>query len=364
MELDNSSCVTDFVIYESTMIVFSATNGLSVVVCIFAIILVSALRLYKKPVYRLALYQVVASLTFAISCVVGVIFINYNEAPQIYSRLCVAFGFWYLFTQNLKLFSTLWLTFHLFCFAVFSKNMKKFEPFYVLSSVLMSAILSIVPLITDSYGFNGVTCWIRGKNENCSSYRRTDREIIEQYTLWYGPSTTLLVMESAVLLIMVAVLVCRYRRRTKYEVSANREDQNWRAAKQLLPLVAYPMLFCVLIIPPIVFNAYTYTPQPPSQALIYVSVSSVAAWSLSAGTTLILHVILSAACSTRKRRAKPREKKSGQQSDRIENEGANTVHYDTTKDVNSETYFSMPKDSLGIEQSTNAHTTCYVLSDI
>ena len=349
----NSSCVTqsDVPIYQSTMIVFSATNGLSVVVCLFASILVGVLKLYKKPVYRLALYQVLASLTFAIACVVGVIFINYNEAPEVYSRLCVAVGFWYLFTQNLKLYSTLWLTFHLFCFAVFSKNMKKFEPFYVMSSLLISTILSIVPLITDSYGFNGVTCWIREQDENCSSYRRTDIEIIEQYTLWYGPSTTLLVIESVVLLIMVAILVCRFRRRTKHEGTPVREDQNRRAAKQLLPLVAYPMLFCVLIIPPIVFNAYTYTPQPPSPVLIYVSVSSVAAWSLSAGTTLILHVILSAACS-RKRRSKPREKINHTTLPRlIENEGTNTVHNDTL-DVNSDTHFSMPKDSLSIELST------------
>ena len=350
--MNSSSCVTDVAIYASTMIVFSATNGLSMAVCLLAIILVGALKLYKKPVYRLALYQVVASLSFATACVVGVIFINYNEAPEVYSRLCVAVGFWYLLTQNLMLFSTLWLTFHLFCFAVFYKNMKKFELFYIVSSLLISAIFSIVPLITDvSYGFNGVTCWIRVRNENCSSYRRTDIEIIEQFTLWYGPSTTLLVIESTVLLIMVAILVCRYRRRIKYSgESVNHEDQNWKAAKQLLPLAVYPMLFCVLIIPPIVFNAYTYTPQPPSPALIYAGVTSVAAWSLSAGTTLILHVILSAACS-RKRRTKPREKRH--QSDLIEDEGVNTVNKDTL-DVPSDTYFSMPKESVGIELSTNS----------
>ena len=235
------------------MIVFSATNGLSVVVCLFAIILVSVLKLYRKAVYRLALYQVVASLTFAIACVVGVIFINYNKAPEVYSRLCVAVGLWYLFTQNLKLFSTLWLTFHLFCFAVFYKNMKKLELLYVFTSLLISAIFSVVPLMTDSYGFNGLTCWIRDRDDNCSG-RRTDVEIIEQFTLWYGPSTTLLLMESTVLLVMVVILGYRLRRRTKHEGATSSEDQNWKAVKQLLPLIAYPILFCILIIPPLVFN--------------------------------------------------------------------------------------------------------------
>ena len=348
--MNNSTCSANVTIYASTMIVLSATNGLSIMVCLLAIILVGALKLYKKPVYRLALYQVVASLSFATACVVGVLFINYNEAPEVYSRLCVAVGFWFLFAQNLMLFSTLWLTFHLFCFAVFYRNMKKYELFYIVSSLLISAIFSIVPLITDvSYGFNGLTCWIRVRNENCSSYRRTDIEIIEQFTLWYGPSTTLLVIESTVLLIMLAILVCRFRRRIKYEAIASRGDQNLKAAKQMLPLAVYPMLFCVLIIPPIVFNAYTYTPQPPNTALIYVAVISGAAWSLSAGTTLILHVILSAVY-TRKRHNcyKSQERRHHLfKSDLIEDEGAKTMLCDTQVDGISETYFSIPKESVG-----------------
>ncbi|KAL5500639.1 hypothetical protein EMCRGX_G012231 [Ephydatia muelleri] len=48
----------------------------------------------------------------------------------------------------------------------------------------------ITTSLADSYGFNGVTCWIREQDENCSSYRRTDIEIIEQYTLCFDAFDT------------------------------------------------------------------------------------------------------------------------------------------------------------------------------
>ena len=344
----NSSCVTE--VYASAMTVLSSANALSVVVCLSAIILVVVLKLYKKTVYRLALYQVVASLCFAMSCVMGIIFINYNQNPELYRRLCIAVAFWSLFAENLKLFSTLWLTVHLFCLAVFYKNMKRFESVYVLSSLLISATFSIIPLITNTYGFNGVTCWIRESSDNCSLYKSTIEEIVEQHTLWYGPSTILLLMESAVLLTTVIVLVCRYRRRKRQQVVTNREDQNWRAAKQLLPLAAYPMLFLVLIIPPLVFNAYTYTPQPPSPVLLYVAVGSGATWSLSAGTTLILHVLLSMTCS-RKCCTMSRKKRYHSRSNLIDTEQENTMHCDTLSH-NSDTYFSIPKPSVEVGPTT------------
>ena len=124
-----------------------ATNGVSVLMCLLAAILVFVLKLHKKVVYRLALYQVFASLSFAMSQIVQVIY-NYVS----YNRLCIAFGWLGLYTEWVKLLFTMWVTFHLFCFAILHKNLQKLEVFYVATSLLVPAMIACVPLMSNAYG--------------------------------------------------------------------------------------------------------------------------------------------------------------------------------------------------------------------
>ena len=131
---------------NSFQILFTATNGASVLVCVVATILLLALHLYTKVVYRLALYQVLAALAFATVQTLQVVFVNYDV------HVCVAMGWLTLCTLWTKLVSTCWATFHLFCFAVLHKNLKKLEVLYVVTSLLVPAGVASVPLISDTYG--------------------------------------------------------------------------------------------------------------------------------------------------------------------------------------------------------------------
>ena len=93
-----------------------------------AAILVPHLELYKKHVYRLALYQVLSALAMALVFIMQVMFINYDDSPYIYGQIYIpVFIFLGLYTEWIKLLFTMWVTFHLFCFAVLHKNMKKLE---------------------------------------------------------------------------------------------------------------------------------------------------------------------------------------------------------------------------------------------
>eukprot|EP00731_Ephydatia_muelleri_P038202 Em0678g2a len=132
-------------------VVFSSAHGVSVVVCLLAAILV--LRL-KTLVYRLALYQVLSALAMASVGALQVMrFINYaDESSDIYLRICTAIGFLEVYTEWMKLLFTTWVTFHLFCFAVFHKNMKKLEALYVVTSLLVPALIAALLLVTQTYG--------------------------------------------------------------------------------------------------------------------------------------------------------------------------------------------------------------------
>ena len=112
---------------SSSHAVIAATNSVSVLVCLLAAILVLVLKLHKKLVYRLALYQVLSSLLLATVTALQVIFINYNESQTVYLRVCTAVAWFMVYSQWMKLLFTMWVTFHLFCFAVLHKNLQKLE---------------------------------------------------------------------------------------------------------------------------------------------------------------------------------------------------------------------------------------------
>ena len=61
------------------IIFFTASNGISVFVCLLAAVLVFILALHRNVVYRLALYQVLAALALATVEVLEIIFINDSE---------------------------------------------------------------------------------------------------------------------------------------------------------------------------------------------------------------------------------------------------------------------------------------------
>ena len=145
---------------------FVVANGVSVLVCLLAAILVLRLKLYKKTRVPIdSLSSTVASSTAMVVMVIrdmviwpvmciGDTFINYDDSPNIYGRICTVFGFLTLYTEWMKLLFTMWVTFHLFCFAVLHKNLKKLEVLYVVTSLLVPALIAAFPLITHTYGLN------------------------------------------------------------------------------------------------------------------------------------------------------------------------------------------------------------------
>eukprot|EP00731_Ephydatia_muelleri_P020683 Em0013g410a len=148
--------------------IIAVTNSVSALVCLLAVILVFRLKLYKKVVYRLALYQVLASLILATVAALQVIVVNDRKNPIVYGRVCVAIGWFLMYSQWMKLLFTTWVTFHLFCFAVLHINWKKLEVLYVVTSLLVPTIIAAVPLVTSSYGpsADGVICNIYANNSS------------------------------------------------------------------------------------------------------------------------------------------------------------------------------------------------------
>ena len=276
--------------------VLAVANGVSVLVCLLAAILLCCLKLYKKLVYRLALYQVLSALVLASVGAMQVVFINYDELPTIYRRLCTAFGFLAVYTEWTKLLFTMWVTFHLFCFAVLHKNLKKLEVLYVVTSLLVPALIAIVPLVTRAYGLSsdGSICYI---------YANTSVAFIERLALWDGPAMLMLIAASTAMVVMVTKLTSQVCRRSKYEPITDRA-QFTKALKQLLPLAAFPILFFILEIPVFIFHVYTTQHSTPNEGMYIAYVVCIALWSASSGATVIIHISVVRICG---RRHKPKK---------------------------------------------------------
>ena len=310
--MNNSSSCNAYSPVGSAII--AVPYGIALVVCLLAMVLVCALKLYRKPVYRLALYQVVAASAYAALILLEpLIFLNNDmvDDPDTFKPLCKTAATLDLYIAWTKVLLALCVTIHLFCFVVFHKNLKKFEVVYIAVSLGIPGMIIIAPHATQTFGLSGSWCWIQGWKDNCPEDPLLVGAI-EQYVLWFGSTTLILVVEMAAMITMVIIL---YRRSQGRSLVADNgkgasvgftcvgdEDQIRKALRQVFPLAVYPVLFSVFSVLPFAYRVYD---GPASVGLTVASGSSPAGWSLSVGITLIVHISL--AMRGKRRRAKLRQ---------------------------------------------------------
>ena len=184
-----------------------------------------------------------SSLAFATVEGLQIIFIHHKKGAT--DSLCTAFGWLVVYTQSAKVLFTMWVTFHLFCFTVFYKNLYKLEVLYVVTSLVVPAVIACVPLVTRS---------------------------------------------SAAAVIMVKSLACRLC--LEYELNRG-SGQFWTALKQLLPLIAFPILFFAFMMPVFILDIYLVKSTLSANKLLTLSVRVfIVLWSMSSGVTLIIHILV------------------------------------------------------------------------
>ena len=316
-------------------------NALSVFVCLLAAILVFILGLHDKIVYRLALYQVLAALVIAIAQLLQVLIGNAK-----YNSVCIALGWFGMYFQWVKLLFTVWTTFHLFCFAILHKNLKKLEVLYAVTSLLVPIVIAAVPLITHSYGYSSVDgCYIPAYAGNVT----LNNAIIERFALWDGPAMVILLVLSITMAVMVTKLGGRVYGRLQYEQITD-GDQFSKALKQLLPLAAFPILFFLFTY----HYSYMTSTIPlslhatPNENVILTADIFIFLWSLTSGLTLIVHitVVRVPVCIRCCRSVKKKEHAPAPVSSYLDVTFGNALGSKDRKPVNSNTSFPLPNNSI------------------
>ena len=226
----NSS--NDIVSTSRARIIFSTITCVSLLACLLAAILVFGLRLHRKVVYRLALYQVLSSLALSVVWLfTNIDYFRYNDDPYAYGHFCLALGWFDLYCEWMKLLFTMWVTFHLFCFAVLHKNLKRLEVLYVVTSLVIPAVIASVPLTNHTYASTGI-CYISGPANDSHHVG-----LIEKIAFWDAPAMVILLAASTAMITMVIKLLRNVLHLHVHEPITN-GDQFTKALKQLLPFTA------------------------------------------------------------------------------------------------------------------------------
>eukprot|EP00731_Ephydatia_muelleri_P013036 Em0007g346a len=270
-------------------IAFTVINVVSVLVCLLTTILVFHLKLHRSFVYRLALCQVLSALLFAAVESLQIIFVNYRTNPEVYGRVCTAIGFFGMYTRWVKLLFTMWVTFHLVCFAVLRKSLEKLEVLYVVTSLLVPVVIVAVPLMTNTYRLSTFHsyCYIYSDNQQIES--------AERLALWDVPAMVILMAVFIAMLVVMKRVANHLCRRQSYEsiTSFGGGEVFWRVFKQLLPLTAFPIIFFIFILPALIFHIYAAKNSQSNRdgALIIPAVIFISLWSLASGVTLMIHLL-------------------------------------------------------------------------
>ena len=260
--MNESNCSNDSRSFSSSernrILVAAATSGTcSLLFCTLAVSILIALRLYKHLVYRLAMYQMFGAGLLGLSN--GMLFMLYGYSDNLYYHVSCKFtAFFTQYCTWVEIIFTGWLTFHLFCYIIYFKNFKRLECLYIASAIVVPMLFNWIPFINDSYDLSGAWCFIHSsKEDNCTELRFIEG-IVEQFVLFYGPATIFLALQIIAVSTIFAVLL---RRVCKSSASGDREplyDKNkyFQVIKQLLPLLAYPIIYSVCFLSPLINRLY------------------------------------------------------------------------------------------------------------
>ena len=331
--------------------VFGGVGIFSTLLCFIALFITCYYdyRLYKRFVHRLVIYQLLSAIIFSLVCSAELSFLNYdyNDSSMMMKALCGAVGFILNVTVGIKFIITFWLTFYLFMFAVFSKDLCHLELLYVITSIGIPLLFDWIPFVNGLYGVAGAWCWIRNWKGGCPE-DKIMLGTIEQYAFLHAPGTVLFLIDLILIIVTIGVLLYRsYCRPVKeaaeYDPLLERQAKRQKKAfKEILPLMLYPIIFMILFLPSAIQRIYgAIVPETQRYFLYVLQAVTIPGWGLFVGAVVIIHVFIMKCCGFPIDQ-KPLKTSSVSRSV-MEHNPVYTA--DTVAATDAKTYFSAPHES-------------------
>ena len=240
---------------KSVQLVFGCVSLLSMATCAAAVVMLVILKLHMQVIYRLAAYQVMCAFFWNTCTSLVLVELRAKDDNSTASAVnssssslgCKVVGFLIVYSMWVMLLFSLCLTLHLFSYAVCHMRMEKREWLYIVVSILLPFLYTWIPFVTQDYGSNGMWCFISGHTN----------QIVEEFTLYYGPLVLFMSLNVLVLFGTVAFLKLRATLHNSSVMSSSLSNPYESARKRLVyikPLLVYPPLLFVMILFPFVYR--------------------------------------------------------------------------------------------------------------
>ena len=302
-----------------TIISTGTAVGVSVFVNMMAVVLIVALRLHTKLVYRLALYQI---LSYILLLVVWEVYLisKFDSRLGKYSVGTVV-----TFSAYVYQILCTWIVVHQFALAVCHKNLNRLEPLYVVSSLLVSSVMAVVSFAL-VFVANSET-----HSSDCSAY---DVFIIKRWI--EGIFACLLIGLNCALVIVIGLVLC-FRVYCKRNGHRSLSDQQHKKALcEMLPLLMYPVFSVVTPVLYAIMNHYDHAFDYRSRFVVSILTFT---WSMMLALSIISH--LGVVFCIRRRNASRHAALSS--INKMKESG--TVHESSHILARSNTYYSIPDDT-------------------
>ena len=288
---------------DLVLLVMSSVGLVSTITCSLTISLALFLRLYRRRVFRLAMYHVASSMLYGVNVFSMITLTSYisKDNDTFHKAMCQLTGFLLDYFLWMNTLFTAVLISHFFLLFVCLKKLKLkyLEILCVLFSLLFPLLFVWVPFINNNYGSTGIWCWIRDKD----CFRPIEEGIIEQFVLWYVPSLLCLglsIIAAGTVLIGLIWRRCGYIQQSENKplILNARKTCNAKALVEAFFLLAYPAVFFVLIS----FGAISKVAAPAMMIkplIIYTSVYC--SLGLFSSSALLTHIMI-ARCLQKKSR--------------------------------------------------------------
>ena len=245
----------------------SAVGVFSAVCCLGVIAIMILYRKYRVFTQRLVLNLAIAAFVHSLSY--PFTRVNYYTDLQVVDAYCNFGSLLNFYSSWAELLALLCIVVHLFVGAILRRRTDKFEPAFWVATYALPILWSWIPYIHQSYGTSGPWCGFRVLNEDCSNFAFGK---ILQFTLWYIPLYTLLLV-TCIVSVLVFVKVQRDVHRWAGLYDPETEAYRKRIKTEIRPLLWFPVVYLVLNTFSFIDRVYNAArPNDPQVALTFLHV--------------------------------------------------------------------------------------------
>ncbi len=266
---------------ESYAVVAAVSAGLAFVSLVLIIGTIGIMILFKKLRFfsqRLILYLAISAILTNLAIILHRVDYQ-NQMSTFYARFCAFGGYFDLLSNWCLLLSVCAIITYTSLNLFLGKNTERYELIYIFFIFVFPLTFTWVPFIKSAYGKAGAWCWIRTEeqDDNCTRFEFGTQL---QFSIWFVPLYFLMIL-LIILYLMILVKIYRKNRERLTMPDPIIIYQAKKIKKDLMPLIAYPLIYFLLNIFPFINRIHYRLSTEPSLALWYLAAlanPSIGAW--------------------------------------------------------------------------------------